>query len=245
MANSVLANLENRTTTEAATANTAENLRIGAILTGQYLYERLIGDNKEQVSMMDMIRGWSKNVDTATVKKALKDFVELAKEKGPAQLSTARSHQSNLRSIYGALRFAPDELTKEGYTEKTGYLVARAIARKALADKAIKWDGTKVKSPELKEQEQHSKESQAAMVAVMAENPQLMTENFSQWQERLRPLVEARIADMQQAKHDEAVKVLCDALFEKHPDLVRGIANELLTRLMAQDEVSGEDEEQE
>lgn len=247
MAQSVLANLEGRTTTEAATAPAPAGLKTGNVLTGQFLYDRLIGDNKEQTSLTDMVRSWVTTVDVASVKKALKDFVEIAKDKGDAALNTARTHRSNLQTIYGAMRFAPKELESEGFKPSTGYLVAKQIARKALADKSIKWDGTKIDSADIKEQKKHTKQSLDAQTAVMNENPQMMTENFTQWQERLRPLIEARIANMQQAKIDEQVTALANALFDKHPDLIRPLANELVQRLMNMDnaEEQTDDAEQE
>lgn len=216
---STIAGLQGRTTTEAATAPRAPGLRVGQNFTGQYLWNRLIADDKAEQTKMDIVRAMVNALDVEACKKVLNEFVAIptgyrdnaikalkdagkydAKNPTPelsttlAQLKTAQNHQSVLRVSFGALKFCADELASFGYTETTGYLVMQVIARKALAAKGIKWDGTKILSNNEAQRKQAAKLETKALERVMESLPRGDDESMAHYLARAGGKVQEQLA---------------------------------------------------
>lgn len=236
---STIANLENRTTPEAAAAPRAPGLRVGQSFTGQYLWNRLIADDKAEQTKMDIVRAMVGALDVEQCKKVLADFVAIPtgyrdnlikqlKKDGAynadkptpelatilAQLKTAQNHQSVLRVSYGAIKFCAPELASFGYTETTGYLVMQVIARKALAAKGIKWDGTKVLEQAQVERKAAAKQETKALEKVMEATPRADDESMPQYLDRCGGLVADQLAKDNAEREAQMIKDLA-AKFRK------------------------------
>lgn len=194
---SPVAGLAGKATTESATAPRAPGLKTGPNYTGQYLYDRFITGDKEEITKMDIVRDMVKAVDTQSFKALLKDFIGVAKgyvdnavkraqdagdydadnEPGNVvaargRLKTAQNHQTVMRIGYGALKFAGDALESAGYNPaETGYLLMRVVGQKALADKGINWDGSKAESTDDRNARRRADRERKVMADVMAKNP--------------------------------------------------------------------------
>jgi hypothetical protein len=193
---SVIAGLETKTDTATATAPRAPGLRVGQHFTGQYLWNRLITDDKAEQTKMEIIRAMAATLDPEACKKLLVDFVAIpmgyrdnlikslkkdgaydAERPTPelatfaAQLKTAQNHVSVLKASYGALKFCEDILPSFGYSDSVGYQTMRVIAVKALAAKGIKWDGAKVLNDTEAKRKASAKLETKALEKVMETTP--------------------------------------------------------------------------
>jgi len=221
---SVLASLESRTDTPAATAGRGAGLKTGTKFSGQYLYDRFVANDKTEVTKLDIVRTMTE-LEVSTFKAVLADFVKVAKgyadnavEKHgkdsaqahelSAKLKTAQNHQANMRNAYGAIRFAPDELTANGYTESTGYLVMAKIASAALKAKGIKWDGSAIPSQELAQQRKVAAAESKALSEVMAQEPRKDGESLKDYVVRMDEAVTAKIKSNAQEREAKLISDL-------------------------------------
>lgn len=253
---STVANLESRTTTEAATAGRTEGVRTGnsTNFSGQYLYDRLIGNSQEEVTKMDMVRTMVKQLDTQSFKKSITDFVDVAKgyldnaidaakqaggydaENPPAPVQiaaarhkTAKNHQTVMRIGYGALKFCADELATFGYTDTTGYQEMRVIGLKALDSKGIKWDGSKAEDPAEKAARQATKAEGLAMAKAMEEHPRKDKEDRAAYFQRIDKVVGQILKAEQEEQHTQMIAKLVADFRAKAGALMPEVLDALLS----------------
>lgn len=216
-----LADLESRTTTHAALAVATPALKTGPVITGQYLYNTFIDTiDSGEVSKMNIVRRAAETVDTQTFKKALSDMVDMASKVGrskeqieakqwnEAKRKTAQNHQSVLRAVYGALRFASNELKEAGFTDKTGYQEGRSMALLALEQKNIKWDGSLKLTGEDKARHALIKAEDKADKQARQDHPRQPGETLMEYNNRILELVQDYLAE----NEDEANKERGEAL---------------------------------
>lgn len=252
---STLASLEGRTTSEAAQSSAgAGTLKTGLKFTGQYLYDRFVANDKTEVTKLSIVREMT-GMEVAGFKAVLADFVKVAKgymdnaEKASkaapddvalsatfrdlsAKYKTAQNHQNVMRNAYGALRFAPDELTANGYTEQTGYQVMRTISIAALKAKGIKWDGTAIPTNEVAAIRKVAAAETKALAEVMADTPRNDGESLKDYVVRMDDAVQARIKANQAERQAEQIKTLV-ARFRKEAG---GLLDDVIQALMTADE---------
>lgn len=252
---STLASLEGRTTSEAAQSSAdAGTLKTGLKFTGQYLYDRFVANDKTEVTKLSIVREMT-GMEVAGFKAVLADFVKVAKgymdnaEKASkaapddvalsatfrdlsAKYKTAQNHQNVMRNAYGALRFAPDELTANGYTEQTGYQVMRTISIAALKAKGIKWDGTAIPTNEVAAIRKVAAAETKALAEVMADTPRNDGESLKDYVVRMDDAVQARIKANQAERQAEQIKTLV-ARFRKEAG---GLLDDVIQALMTAEE---------
>lgn len=214
MAQSILANIAQRTNTAAAQAPSSDSVRTGLNFSGQYLYDRFIANDDAEVTKMGIVRQMADSLPIGEIKKVLKDFVAVAKEKGEAQEKTARNHMSVMRAACGALKHAKDELIKAGYNERTGYQTMRVLAKKALDAKGIKWDGSKVLSDEERDEKKHSAESKKALEEIQMENPQKIGESIKDWLDRIGEMVDQRTEELRAEARNKRITKMAQRVIE-------------------------------
>lgn len=142
---------------------------------------------------------------------------------GPKRASM-NTVSSEIRQVWGAMVHCAitadrtsDGMAREPLVStKTGFSKAVAVARKALKDHGIKWDGAKVTPKEVKEAAAlaHAKVDEEAAYAT--EFPQQQGETIADFQQRQTVAVELRLLAKQEAARKEAIKVLCDKLVKDH-----------------------------
>ena len=234
---SPLATLEERTTQQAAQAPAPQGVRTGLTLTGQYLYDRFIENNDEDITIMGLVRGWTKTVDVASFKKALKDFIAIAKEHGETKLKTAQNHQTVMRQAYGAIRFAMPQLESLGYTERTGYLAMRVMGKKALEARGLKWDGSKAEPRLEADVRERHKVEKLALEAVKAKNPQLPTESIVDWHKRVLADIDTEAQAIIKERQKEHVEKLAEKVKDLCGDSLKDVLEMLLDNFeLADDE---------
>lgn len=229
---SPLATLESKTDTKTATAATPQNMAGSAVtLTGQYIFDRFIENDDEEVTKMGLIRAWVKQYTTEDVKKAIAAAVELAKAKGEAQLKTMRNHQTVMRLAFGAWKYAEAELRELGVSEKTGYQLMRVLGKKALEKKGIKWDGSPAKPATPADVRARQKLEKEAMENVKAANPQQAGESLKDYTQRTLDLIDAEIERLLDEQHDSMIKGLAEKFHELagSQDTLREVFERLLT----------------
>jgi hypothetical protein len=238
---STIAKLDQHTTPEAANAPAKAGLKTGKAYTGQGLYDRLIVNDKADKTNMELIRDILGKVDTASFKTLLKDFVGVAKgyldnaEKAEpydqtahltaqARYKTAQNYQTRMRVIYGALKFASDQMDELGYTESTGWIAAYEMGGKALANAGFKWDGSKAEAPEVKAARLEKKAEADAIAEVMATMPKRDNESRADYLLRVDEAVDN--VRKQQAEETKAKQVKAIA------DKVRAMAGSYLSEVI-------------
>lgn len=217
-ASSTIANMDEKTTSSQVRAARPAALATGNDYTGQYLYERFVTGDKEEVSKMDVVRDMVKRLDVNAFKGILKDFVGVAKgyldnaidadkkagtynEAKPspavaavaASYKTAKNHQTVMRIAYGALKFAAAQLEARGYMKTTGYQTMRVIGKLALADAGCNWDGTKAESPEVREARRQQDAETRAMLKVQENHPRKEGENRADYFARIDKMVDTQM----------------------------------------------------
>jgi hypothetical protein len=201
------------------------------VVTGQYLYDNFVKVSEEQITRMTMIRTLIGKADALAMKGAADKMVELAvsldyPEGKPKKAERRSKEQSamNARTIilqaWGALTFAGEELKAIGYTETTGYQDMRTLAKKALDQAGLKWDGAKQLSDVEKEQERLKREAKSQMAVlqeVQKENPfDSRVETLQQWNARTFEIAQAGMEQAQAEKTAKAVQSVLDSLTEKY-----------------------------
>lgn len=252
---STVADLATRTTTEAARAPRLPGLRAGAPITGQYLYDRFIGDDaKADLSKMDVVR-MMVPLTVDEFKKAVGDFVavasgkmadaeKVAKEKGwdgkdetlpfevrdaRAKHKTAKNHQTVMRIAYGALKFAADGLAKLGGNEQTGYQLMRELGMKALSGAGLNWDGTKAETDDQRADRRRNDAETKAMLKVQNEHPRKPNENRAEYFARIDSLVEKEIKTIEAEAHQREVQSLAERIRKQAGDNLAEVIDLLLS----------------
>jgi hypothetical protein len=204
---STLANLESRTTSQAAQAPAPASLKTGAHLTAQYLYDVLMTDN-DSTKLSIAIKA-AKVLDTQTFKSLLADFVKLAEQYGEDKKKTAQNHQSVLRSVYGALRFGKAKLDELGFSEQaTGYQDARVLCKTVLDSLAIRWDGSKKEDEGTKEARKLAKLEENAYKEAQKTISRDVGETFEQYHQRILTQASAILqAEKENAQNEEIAKL--------------------------------------
>lgn len=160
-------------------------------VTGQYVYDLFFADQGEQTKM-DFVRYAVDNIEVEAFKKALKDFVEIASKHSDAYKKTAQNHQTVMRLAYGAMRFV------DGFraaNSKTGYQAMRVLAKDGLKQAGLKWDGSAAPTEVDAAVAQADKAQAAALAAIRKDNPQRADESPFEWENRVRGLLAANMAE--------------------------------------------------
>lgn len=261
---STIAGLATKASTASATAVRAAALKTGNNFTGQYLYDRFIGDsNKASVSMMDVVRQMVAALDVNKFKEILGDFVSVAKgyrdnaitaakeaggydEKNPsvavastkANYKTAQNQQTVMRIAYGAIKFANDELEKLGGSATTGFHLIRELGLKALSNKGLNWDGTKAETPEARAARAARKAEAEALLKVQEAHPQRDGEARAEYFTRIDKLVDKQLKEQAAEAHDAQVTDLAKRVLKLAKDSKVDI-EELLDTLLTARGVDG------
>jgi hypothetical protein len=200
------------------------------LVTGQYLYEQFVVAGEEQKSRMAIIRDLiDKGADPMQVKGATDEMVKLAKKKdeaagvpektrGPKQ-ATAMNVRTIFQQVYGALKFAPDALKDQGYTNDTGWLEARVMAKEALNKAGKVWSGHDVPTQAQKEQAalQRSRAGETeAMLQATKENPRQPNESLMGWNQRIGQAAEKLVVQAQAEKLADDAKKLYEYALKKY-----------------------------
>lgn len=215
------------------------------VLTGQYLHDTFLKPTEGDLTRMAVIRAWAEQPETydvvtignasdAMVKHAAKlDADAWTGEKnekgvpvGPdgkkvrgAKEQSAMNVRGIIQLAYGALRFAPELLKEKGYTEETGYIAMRVLAKSALDDAGLVWTGEAKKTDADREAarlKRETKEETKALVQVQQENPRLVGESLADWNARVFELAEMAMENAKNEADEKAVKDLLSKLEEKH-----------------------------
>lgn len=230
---SAIADLESRATTASIRTARPAGVTTGSStnFSGQYLYDRFVTGDKEEVTKMDIVRQMVKQLDTASFKKCIADFVGVSKgfvnnavkadkdagtydKENPsaavvnamARAKTAANHQTVMRIAYGAIKFAGEALAELGYKEDaTGYQVMRVIGNRALEQTGIKWDGSKLESREVVVGRNEQKAEAKIVAEVMAANPRQPDEERAAYFARIDEAVTEAQSAKREADHKEAI----------------------------------------
>lgn len=226
------------------------------LVTGQWLYDQFVQADTTQVTRLNMIRDLvTKGCDPFQLKGACDKMVEKAREvdlangvpakiinekgkevqnRGPKQ-QYAMNVRTALQQAFGALKFATDEATKLGYTERTGYNDMGPIAKKALAAKGIDWRGEALPTEADREKKAFQREKKAesqVMAKAVFENPRLPGESETEWVARVAESAREATEIAREKAEQAAVSGLVDSLFEKNsPDRLHTIACRIFDRL--------------
>jgi hypothetical protein len=200
------------------------------LVTGQYLYHEFVEADDSQKTRMNLIRDLvAKGADPLQIKGATDEMVKLAikkdvangvdeKVRGPKR-ATAMNVRTIVQNVYGALKFAPDALTKEGFNENTGWLEGAVMAKKALATGGKVWNGYDVPTQEQKEQAalQRARAGETeAMLQATKENPRKPNESLLGWNTRIGQAAESLVVKAQQEKLETDAKKLFEYAVKKY-----------------------------
>ncbi len=253
---STLANMETRTDTPTVRAAVSSSLKTGTgtNFSGQYLFDRFVANDKTEVTKLGIVRQMVEQLELDRFKTVIQEFVGVAtsyrdkviaaeKEAGtynkdkPSQelnfqngrVKTAQNHQTVMRVIYGAMRFAEEALTAQGFDENTGYQVGAVYARNALKVAGIKWDGTKQLDKTQAEKRLQSKAEEKALAKIMDANPREADEPMAKYLARVSSKVDGQV----QADRAEAERKQVDTLVRKVREMAGGMLDEVIERLLA------------
>lgn len=240
---STLANLESTATTGTATG--AEKQK-PVNYSGQYLYDRFIVNNAEDRTLMDIIRAASNAVDVASFKAATTEMVKLASEvekkagytknEGP-QYRTAVNYRTYMTRCFGALRFASEQLTELGYTDKTGLNQATVLARKALEIAKRNWDGTEAESDASKKLRLKTNKENAALKVIQKANPRQENEDIVAYTRRTASMVAKHLKDEAKLEVEATVETKVKELLDMGTDAAQAILDQLVIALAEKAEV--------
>lgn len=253
LGNSPIASLGSKATTQSATAS-SNNLKPHPNFTGQYWLERFITNDESEQSKMMIVRQAAKVLDVSMIKKNLDDMVELAskidqkegftKENGNLNKGPTYKTAANMRTVllrcFGAIRFAEDELKKQGYSDKTGFHSAYNMSRVALDKKVIKWDGTKAETKEDREARVMMKREEQALAKIKKAMPRQPNQSLVEYESACLKLVTKQL---EQDKLEEETKVIdkqVESALTLGPDMAKAIAESILASIKAQEEAQQE-----
>lgn len=196
------------------------------VVTGQYMYDQFVSSDGSGTRMAWIRTYLVPNADPVQVKGALDECVKIAhkvdqaagvpeKERGPKR-NTAMTVRTFVQQIYGALKFAPEQMTAMGFDETTGWMEARNMAKPALERAGKIWTGHDIPSDVQKEQvalQRANKAETTAYLDATKETPRQLNESFDSWQARIgqvaRSMVTKARAEAQWEKAEKAFESLC------------------------------------
>jgi hypothetical protein len=239
---STVANLAERTTSAVVRAARPAALATGNNYTGQYLYERFVGNDEADVAKMDIVRDMVGSVDTASFKSILADMVKIAKDAMDAagakpadgslvsaRYKTTQNHQTVMRVAYGALKFAPEQLAKLGVDKTTGYQTMRVLGNKALDMAGLKWDGSKAESADARAARRAQDAETKAMLLVQKDHPRKDGENRADYFARIDKLVEKQVNADKAEQHAKRIADLVAKLKRELGDDLPEVVDALLS----------------
>jgi hypothetical protein len=199
------------------------------VVTGQYLYTEFIETDEVSKTRMNIVRSLVEIADPMQIKGACDAMVKLAKAKdmlngfdektrGPKQ-ATAMNTRTVFQQVYGALKFAPDEMMDQGYTLVTGWNEARVMAKAALTASRKVWTGHDVPTDVEKQVaalKREQKEESTIIADGFKDNPRLPGESREDWQTRVMALNAAKVESIREKKEQEIADDVALKLFEKH-----------------------------
>lgn len=195
-------------------------------ITGQYLYDRFVGDHDGDSTRMSIVRYAVDNIDTDSFKKALKDAVEIAAKHSDAAKKTMQNHQTVMRLAYGAWKFAPAQLNQLGADEKTGYQAMRVLGKQALEKAGRKWDGSKADKVD-KTAAAIDEASAMRLAELKRDNPIGADESATAYEMRMRTLLAQEMAT-----EDGLAEVLARREVSNLADKVRKLCGDQLEDVM-------------
>ena len=140
-------------------------------------------------------------------------FVKAEGSKGQAMYGAKRqllnSRLSEAKRIFGVFKQAPDVLKEKGYW------LAVQTARGWLDSHGKTWDGNTAETGDIKAARKVREGNIVARSAVQTDNPQNEGETIAQWQERLEPLVQAKIEKMKDDTFNKRVETLVASLLKQ------------------------------
>lgn len=248
---SPIANLDSRMTSASATASGTDGAATKQV-TGQYLYDRFVTTVNEDVTKMGIVRDLVTRVDIASFKSAVKDMIGIAQASVKAapeaqkvvfegRLKTAMNQRNMMTLAFGAIKFASDELAKLGYTDQTGIEPMRVLAKRALDNKKVRWDGSPVLNDELRakrDRERARKAELKAMADLMTESVRGDDESIVAYQTRIAEKVQERLDTANREKTESSLIKQAANLIKVHgADSARLIAEKVLYLLQHTDEM--------
>lgn len=199
------------------------------VVTGQYLYETLVGSDGTQTRMAWIREYLVPNADVQQVEGATNEMVKIAhkrdiamgipeKERGPKR-NTAMQARTHLQAIFGALKFAPEYMTSLGYDAETGWNEARGMAKIALERAGKVWKGLDIPSDVQKEQkalQRANKEETTAFLEATKDTPRALNESFDSWQARIAEVARKQVAKARDDKMLEQAEKEIERLSKKY-----------------------------
>jgi len=200
------------------------------IVTGQGLYNMfMVPDAQTQTRMAWIREVLVPNADALQVKGACDELVKLAakadeangvpeKERGPKR-NTAMNVRTFVQQIYGALKFAAPEMQAMGFTDQTGWLEARNMAKPALERAGKIWTGHDIPSDAQKAQKARLRETKAetqAFLDATKETPRAVNESFVSWQARIAEVAQKQVIKAREDQMLEQAEKEIERLSKKY-----------------------------
>lgn len=213
------------------------------VVTGQYLFDNFVQAGEEQISRMNMIRDLVNKADPLQIKGATDEMVKIAikkdvaagideKERGPKR-NTAMNVRTIFQQVYGALKFAPEQMEQVGFTDQTGWLEARVMAKTALQRANKVWNGYDVPSMQDKEQAalgRARKGETDAQLEATKSNPRGINESFESWQARIAESSRALVEAAQREAVENGAKKAFEYVTKKYDRNVLALLATMLTQ---------------
>jgi hypothetical protein len=229
------------------------------VVTGQYLYDQFVQAGEEQKSRMAVIRDLVTKADALQIKGAVDTMVKLAhekdkaagvpeKERGPKR-NTAMNVRTFFQQIWGALKYAEEQMRAQGYSEETGWLEARSMAKVALDRAGKTWQGYDVPTAAQREQKallRRQKGETDAMLEATKDTPRALNESYSSWQARIGEVAEKYVESARMEAAEKAAASYVEKIMKTDGEAVAfrvmcKIADILNIELGTQSELSDDD----
>ena len=233
------------------------------VVTGQYLAEQFLRADDNQLTRMGILRQLVDVADALALKGACDKMVEIAREwdiqagipaklpdpkgrknkdgsmkevanRGP-RAAQAMNTRTTIQQVWGALRYARDDMNRLGFDDKTGFQTAAMMAKKALDNVSRTWKGDKQATDVDKATKalvREQKEETAVFIDVQKNTPREVGETFDEWQQRCRDKAIDKAEEIAENKKKLAVAEACADLVKRFDDNDQFlIASALLDRL--------------
>lgn len=212
------------------------------VVTGQGMYEMFIGNDGTGTRMQWIREYLVPMADPLQVKGACDEMVKIAhqrdqalgvpeKERGPKR-NTAMQTRTFVQQIYGALKFAPEQMATIGFDAETGWNEARVMAKPALERAGKIWNGLDIPSDIQREQAQLARQRKVetdAYLQATKDNPRVLNESFSDWTARVAQCASANVVQAQADKRMEDAHKILEGLTKKHDRDTLGLVLSMLT----------------
>jgi hypothetical protein len=225
------------------------------VVTGQYLYDTFMQADEQALTRMGVIRQMCDIADAFQLKGACDKMVEMAREKDvesgqPAKVMNGKGKEvanrgpkaayamnvrTTIQQVWGAIKYARDEMDSLGFDDKTGYVQAGVMAQRALNTHGINWKNDALPTRADKERKallRSQKEIQKVFQEVQKETPMEVGESFGEWQARIGELANDRAEEAQREAENKAVSSMLETLEKTFSENQRyTLACEILDRL--------------